>query len=74
MAELVLANVILVLGLIGITGAFAFALKKVGPIALWGIGSTLMVVSLNFGYQNDVIMGLATLIFLVEVITVVIDG
>lgn len=74
MAELLLPEVILTLGLIGITGAFAFLTKKIGAIAVWGLTSTLMVVSLNFGYQNDVIMGLAVITFLIIVITVVIDG
>lgn len=74
MAELQLAQVIMTLGLIAITGSFAFVLKKVGAIAIWGLASTLMVISLNFGYNYEVVMALATITFLVEIITVVIDG
>lgn len=74
MAELQLVQVIMTLGLIAITGAFAFVLKKVGTIAVWGLTSTLMIISLNFGYNYEIIMALAAISFLVETITVVIDG
>lgn len=74
MTELTLVNVSLTLGLIGITGAFSFGIKKIAGIALWGFASTLMVVSLNFGYNIAVILGLASLVFLTNVILVVFDA
>lgn len=69
-----LTTVLLTLGLMAITGAFALVLGKIGPIAVWGIVSALMLVSITFGFPMETILGLATLCFLLEVITVVIDG
>lgn len=74
MAELTLINVILTLGLIGVTGAFAFVVKKVGAIALWGICSSLMIVTLTFDFTIELTMGLAVISLLISVMTVVIDG
>lgn len=74
MAELTLVNVILTLGLIGVTGAFAFVTKKVGAIALWGLVSTLMVITLAFEFVIELTMGLSAISFLISVISVVFDG
>lgn len=74
MAELTLVNVILTLGLIGTTGAFAFVSKKVGAIALWGLVATLMVVTLTFDFTIELTMGLSAISLLITVISVVIDA
>lgn len=69
-----LTTVLLTLGLMAITGGFAIFLGKIGPIALWGLLSSLMLMSITFGFPTETILGLATLCFLLEVIVVVIDG
>lgn len=69
-----LTTVLLTLGLMAITGAFAYALNKIGPIAVWGITSSLMLVSLAFGWEVELIIGLAALNITLDVIAVVIDG
>lgn len=74
MAELTLVNAIFSLGLIGITGAFAYALKKIGAIALWGIASSLILVSLTFNWGMNTVIGLAVISLLISVITVIFDG
>lgn len=69
-----LPTTLLILGLLTITGAFSFVTKKIGAIAVWGLTAILILVSLTFGYQLEVIMGLATMSFLISTIVVVIDG
>lgn len=74
MATIPLAQVVLSLGIISITGAFAFLIKKLGSIVIWGITSMLILVALTFEWQIGVVLGLGVMSFLISIITVLFDG
>lgn len=73
MVEIELVEAILLLGIISITGGFAYAMKMVGPLAVWALASALMLIGVTFEYPFEIVLGLGVLTFLVELITLVID-
>lgn len=65
--------VITAFSIIAVTGAAALTMKKVGPIALWGVGSALILMAMAFEYSRQVIFGIGIIIFLLESIAVVLE-
>lgn len=74
MAEETLTKLAVVVSMIFASAIPAFFIRKIGPIAVWCLTTSFMIIAFAFSYPIEIIMGLGVLSVLTSMIVLVLEA